>query len=167
VDKNQQRKLYESISMVRKTQMKLRVHMNRVERRFKSKRTTREEKGVLLNLLKILYYIDYVLERVLTRAETLLITGIISSKDLEFVKEVLSKANIELSEVDPDISLMIAEARDSLASIRVEHVLPETPTYTELSFTSLEPDKEVKEVMDEAKVYADNKIKELVEKSIS
>ncbi len=167
MDKNQQRKLYESISMVRRTQMKLRVHMNRVERKFKSKRTTREERGILLNLLRTLYYLDYMLERVLTRAETLLITGIVSPKDLEFAREILSKANTELGEVDPDISFMLAEARDSLASIRIESILPEDYTGTDLSFTSLETDKEVNEVIDEAKMYADNKIKELVEKSIS
>ncbi len=167
MDKNQQRKLYESISMVRRTQMKLRVHMNRVERKFKSKRTTREERGILLNLLRTLYYMDYMLERVLTRAETLLITGIVSPKDLEFVREILSKANTELGEVDPDISFMLAEARDSLASIRIESILPEDYISTDLSFTSLETDKEVIEVIDEAKMYADNKIKELVEKSIS
>jgi len=167
VDKNQQRKLYESISMVRRTQMKLRVHMNRVERKFRSKRTTREERGILLNLLRTLYYLDYMLERVLTRAETLLITGIVSPKDLEFVREILSKANTELGEVDPDISFMLAEARDSLASIRIEPALPENYTSTDLSFTSLETDREVSEVIDEARIYADNKIKELVEKSIS
>ncbi|MCE4615354.1 MAG: hypothetical protein F7B60_07500 [Desulfurococcales archaeon] len=168
MDKNSQRKLYNAISAIRKTQMKIRLHINRLERRLHSKRTTREEKGILLNMLRTLYYIDYVLEWMITRAETLLITGLMSSRDLELVKEVFNRAHSEFSGIEQDLIVSLSEIEDLIASIHIETSAPvETLESTDLSFTTLDKEKEVNIILNEAHHYADDKIKTFMEKGVT
>ncbi|MCE4606367.1 MAG: hypothetical protein F7B59_03435 [Desulfurococcales archaeon] len=167
MDKTNQRKLYSAVSAIRKVQIKVRLHINRLERRLHSKRTTREEKGILLNMLRTLYYIDYVLEWMITRVETLLITGLMSSKDLELIKEVYNNAHKEFSGIEQDLVVSLSEIGDLLASVNIgtsAHV--ETLGPIDLSFTTLEKGKEIDIIMNEAREYADDKIKTLVEKSV-
>jgi hypothetical protein len=167
VDKASQRKLYNAISTIRKTQMRLRLHINRLERRLHSKRTTREEKGILLSMLRTLYYIDYILEWMITRAETLLITGLVSQKDLDLVKEVFNKAYNEFSGVEPDLIVSLAEIGDQIASINIGTSTPMETLDSDFSFSTLDKEREIDIIMNEAQHYADDKIKTLVEKGVS
>ncbi|MEB3755632.1 MAG: hypothetical protein GSR79_02040 [Desulfurococcales archaeon] len=168
MDKVNQRRLYNAISTIRKAQMKVRLHINRLERRLRSKRTTREEKGILLGMLRTLYYIDYILEWMITRAETLLITGLVTSRDLELIKEVFYKAHKEFSGIEQDLIVSLSEIGDLIASVNIGTSTPvDVFESTNLSFTTLEKEREIDIIMNEAQQYADNKIKTLVEKGVS
>ncbi|MEB3825706.1 MAG: hypothetical protein LRS47_03455 [Desulfurococcales archaeon] len=166
--KEAQRKLYNIISTLRRIQIKTRLHISRIEKKLDSKRLSREERAILLNTVRTLYKLDFIIEWIIIRSETMLVSSIFNKDDVRMLKEVISIVHGFSGEIEPDISASMLEISNMMSNLELSLGSMSINELERIQQETSEPPLRVRDevngILNTASEYADNKIKGLIEK---
>ena len=159
MEKSVSAELYKVYATIQKARRALSASEYRLKRRLA--RSSREYRDELLAMLEVYYIVDYILERVETRLETLIVAGIYTMDEwLSDTFKMIKLLNDFYQSIPTEILDVIDEAISSMSKIiqrkfHIDYFQDEMHKPSQLGRS------EIQRILEEAKEYARSKIKTL------